>query len=108
MDAKSLIELAMDGLSGMNGGRRVVLWVDEAMIHVNLDGDHQFLPVMNIEGDNGYYRFPDSIRDQVSGYFGALIGPARERVAEMNTERGIAPAEARRIVMDTMVRGRHE
>jgi hypothetical protein len=108
MDTRDLIRETMQTLSRMNGNRRVVLRVDDSMIHTTDEGDQRYLPVMNVEGDTGFYRIPETIRDEVSGYFGALIAPARQIVEEINVENGIDPREARQIVLDTIVRGRRE
>jgi hypothetical protein len=108
MDSKSLIKLAMDTLSRMNGDRRVVLYLDASMIHAKMDGYQRYLPVMNLEGDDGYYRFPEGIRDQVSDHFGALIEPARAQVAEMNRANGFTEREVLEIVTSTMARSQRQ
>jgi len=109
MDSESLIKTAMDTLSWMNGGQSVVLHLDESMIHVPGDPrDIWYLPVMNIEGDDGFYRFPEGIRDQISWFFGQEIAGARAAVDRVNQERGFTPKQARRITLDIMVRNRHQ
>jgi hypothetical protein len=109
MNSKALIELAMDSLSRMNDDSRVVLHLDETMVHV--PGDTReiwYLPVMNIEGDDGFYRFPEGIRDQVAWFFGQTIEGARAAVEAINLERGFTPDQARKVVLDIMVRSRHQ
>jgi hypothetical protein len=108
MKTKNLIEMAMSTLSRMNGGRPVVLHLDASMIHTQENGRQRYLPVLTIEGDEGYYRFPEGMRDQVSDHFGALIEPARVQVEAINRKKGYSPKRVREIVGAAITRSRHQ
>ena len=62
---------------------RVVLWLDETMQY-----GENWLPTLNIEGDDGFYRFPDMVRDEVAGFFGSNYQQARDLVDEVNLALG--------------------
>lgn len=87
-------------LSIGNDGKRVVLYLEASMQH-----GENFLPVLNIEGDTGYYLFPKAARSVVGAFFGLNYAVARERVNRVNTALGIDPEEAIDIAVATRLRG---
>jgi len=103
METRELVQLAVNVLSNKEGGKRVALYVDMAMV----DGPTGcFLPVMNVEGDDGVYApFPPQLQEQIAMFFGPGYEEADELVAELNAENGIDKDAARDIVMSTMFPG---
>lgn len=87
------IRICMQALSQMNDGRRVVLYLDVTMQH-----GENWLPTMNVEGDDGFYRFPDMARGAVARFFGMDYAAAKQAVDSVNKALGIEPAEALDIV----------
>lgn len=81
-------------------GARVVLYVDPTMLH----GDN-YLPTLNIEGDNGFYRIPEQFRSEVSRFFGPDYQAAKRLVDEVNEHLGVPADEAREIVIGVMFHG---
>jgi len=88
-------------LSQFNGDNRVVLHVDPTMLY-----GENYLPVMNVEGDNGFYRFPESARREVAAFFGPAYTKAQVRVDQVNEHLGVSTVDARMIVLGIMGRGR--
>lgn len=103
METRELVQLAVSMLGSKEGGKRVALYVDQSMV----DGPTGcFLPVMNVEGDDGVYApFPPGLQGQIAMYFGPGYDEADELVAELNAENGIDKDNARDIVMSTMFPG---
>lgn len=81
-------------LSQMNDGKTVVLHLDASMKF-----GENWLPTLNIEGDTGFYRFPDGFRREIAGFFGPDYQVARGRVDEANETLGVDPDRARDIVV---------
>ncbi len=79
---------------------RVVLYVDPTMQH-----GENFLPTLNVEGDDGYYRVPEQFRAAVAQFFGPDYRVAKRRVDEVNETLGVPRDEAREIVIGVMFRG---
>jgi hypothetical protein len=88
-------------LSQMNDGARVVLYVDPTM-----QLGENYLPVLNVEGDDGFYRFPLAFRSEATAFFGADYIEAKARVALVNRRLGVSPQDALGIVADIMGRSR--
>lgn len=86
-------------LSTMHTGADVALYLDESMT----EGGN-YVPTLNVRGDNGFYRFPDAVRTRVAAHFGPNYRIAKARVDEANAARGITPEAARDIVLPMMPR----
>lgn len=103
METRELVQFAVSVLSSRENGKRVVLYVDEAMVDRPTGC---FLPVLNTEGDSRVCTpFPAGLRDQIATFFGSDFRYAKALVAELNAENGIDEAAARDIVLSTMFPG---
>ncbi len=91
---------AVNVLREANGGARVVLYVDPTMLH-----GENFLPTLNVEGDDGFYRVPDFYRPHVARFFGPDYRSAKQLVDEVNEFLGVPAGEAREIVIGVMFHG---
>lgn len=80
-------------LSTINGGADVALYLDETM----KDGAN-WLPTLNVRGDDGYYRFPDACRTQAAAFFGPDYQAAKALVRKVNELRGLTPENVRDII----------
>lgn len=95
---RDAIDETIQQLSQMNGGRPVALHLDQAMVH----GFNLYLPVLNVAGDDGIYRFPTFLRNSVASYFGGDFEQAQAKVNMINAAHGLSMDEVREIVLDTM------
>ncbi len=94
------IKLCATSLSGYNDDKRVVLYLDAVMRH-----GEDFLPALVVEGDTGFYRFPDYYRSVVARFFGMDYSTAKQRVDEVNAMMlGVDPSEALSIAHATVFR----
>jgi hypothetical protein len=93
------IEDCVTALSQMNGDKRVVLYLDATMSY-----GENWLPTLNVEGDDGFYRFPDMVRDEVARFFGPDYSAAKRGADFANRALGVDPAEALDIVAAIMFR----
>jgi len=102
MDTRKLVQVAVKMLCDMEPGKRVVLYVDQAMT----DESGGFVPVMCVEGDQGVgARFPADWHGQIAAVFGRDYAAACALVDELNAENGIGARDARDIALATIFSG---
>jgi hypothetical protein len=102
MDMKAIVEASMSG-ARINQGADVVLYLDPAGT-CKVDGRWCFLPVMAIEGSDGYAEFLPRYRDEIAGWFGDDEEAAQEKVDEINRDAGYEPEAAIALVGASMAR----
>ena len=101
MDVKAIVEASMSG-ARVNQGADVVLYLDTA--NCKVDGRWCFLPVMAVEGSDGYAEFLPRYRDKIAEWFGDDQEAAQEKVDEINRDAGYEPEAAIALVGASMAR----
>jgi hypothetical protein len=91
---------AVNVLREANNGARVVLYLDPTMQH-----GENYLPTLNVEGDDGYFRVPDFYRPHMARFFGPDYRAAKRLVDEVNEYLGVPADEALEIVIGVMFHG---
>lgn len=91
---------SVEALSEHNDGRVVVLYLDETMQH-----GENWLPTMNVDGDDGFYRFPTMARSTVATFFGSDYRAAKDLVVVVNKQLGVSPEKAREVMLGILRRG---
>lgn len=106
MDVKKIVLASMEGARLNQGGKDVVLYLDETMRHRSGrrgDGVH-FLPVIVVADSAGYVEFLTPYQAQIAQWFGDEFDAAQEKVEEVNAELGFSLEEAEEVIGETFAR----
>jgi hypothetical protein len=99
-DNGTLVHMSISACRRNNNGARVVVFLlDEQMRGPDWIN---FLPVMVIEGADGYVEFVPSVQRAVAEWFGDDFAAAEAKVDAINAERGISHDEMMSIVGRSM------